>query len=280
VWYKTVGVGRKGIPVLTLHGGPGSPHDYLEPLEALSTDRPITFYDQLGCGNSDNLDDTSLWTIDRFVEELSAVRRFLRLSKVHILGSSWGTLLAVEYLLRKKPRGVISLVLSSPILSASRYASDVRSCISVLPGKARRIILEGLAASNFEKPEYRDAMMLFNKRHMCRLDPWPDCVNRTFQRIAESVYVYMWGPTMLTITGTLRGFELVDRLKEVKVPTLLTVGRHDYISPETARYYHSMLPDSEVHVFEGASHIHNVEREDEYVRVVGDFLVREERRME
>ncbi|MFA5301678.1 MAG: alpha/beta fold hydrolase [Bacteroidales bacterium] len=104
IWYKIVGAGKNGIPLLTVHGGPGAPHQYLNPLQALADQRPVIFYDQLGCGRSDRPTDPALWTVERFVEEL------------HILGQSWGSMLAVEYVLRKKPIGIRSLILSGPYL--------------------------------------------------------------------------------------------------------------------------------------------------------------------
>jgi proline iminopeptidase len=99
VWYRIVGGGAAGTPLLVLHGGPGAPHDYLENLIALADERPVVFYDQLGCGRSERPDDPSLWRVERFVAELAAVLQTLGLSRVNLLGQSWGTMLAVEYLL-------------------------------------------------------------------------------------------------------------------------------------------------------------------------------------
>src|SRR5262249_10200477 len=107
VWYRIVGADKPGVPLLILHGGPGIPHDYLEPLDALANERPVVFYDQLGCGNSDRPKDKSLWTIEQFVDELAKVRAALKLDRVHILGHSWGTILAVEYMLKQKRDGVV-----------------------------------------------------------------------------------------------------------------------------------------------------------------------------
>src|SRR5690348_230327 len=115
VWYKVVNPGN-GIPLLTLHGGPGSPHDYLEPLEKLANERPIIFYDQLGCGKSERPENESLWQRSRFVEELGEIRKALKLEQVHLFGHSWGTMLAIDYALTK-PDGLISLILASPALS-------------------------------------------------------------------------------------------------------------------------------------------------------------------
>lgn len=115
VWCRIAGIGDR-IPLLALHGGPGIPHDYLEPLVEVADERPVVFYDQLGCGRSDRPDDPSLWQIGRFVAEVSQVREALGLARVQILGHSWGTILAADYALHQ-PLGLVSLVLASPALS-------------------------------------------------------------------------------------------------------------------------------------------------------------------
>ncbi len=113
VWYRMVRKGRKGSPLIVLHGGPGAGHDYLVPLEQLGDERPVILYDQLGSGNSDRPSDERLWNIERFCDEIDDVRKALGLDTVHLLGQSWGTLLAVEYASRPETKGVLSLVLRS-----------------------------------------------------------------------------------------------------------------------------------------------------------------------
>jgi len=149
VWYRIVGADKKGIPLLTLHGGPGAPHDYFEPLEALAGDRPVIFYDQLGCKNSDRPSDVNLWTVARFVEELEQMRDSLSLGKIHLLGRSWGTMLAAEYMLRKKPKGVISLILSGPYLSSPKWVADQQVWISQLPQNIQDTIRKYEENNNF-----------------------------------------------------------------------------------------------------------------------------------
>ena len=112
------------------------------------------------------------------------------------------------------------------------------------------------------------------------MDVWPDCLNRGFQKLAQNVYAYMGGPSEFTFIGTLKDFERTDVLKGIDVPVLFTAGQYDEASPRTTRYYHSLLPGSEIHVFKGASHCHHVEKREEYMRVVGDFLARADRRNE
>jgi proline iminopeptidase len=277
IWYKIVGANRKNIPLLVLHGGPGAPHDYLEPLEALSDERPVIFYDQLGCGNSDRPRGLSLWTIERFVNELEQVRTYLGPDKMHLLGQSWGTMLAVEYMLAKKPKDVVSLILSGPCLSLSRFTSDQKAYLLELPETLQRIINEGEASGCFGSREYQDAMMTYYGIHMCRLDPSPDCMNRTMEKMGYEVYEQMWGPSEFTITGTLKGYERADRLKEISVPTLFTCGRYDEATPSTTAYYHSLLPGSEIAIFEDASHQHHLEKAEEYLKVVRNFIDKTEK---
>ncbi|MBI4862954.1 MAG: proline iminopeptidase-family hydrolase [Candidatus Riflebacteria bacterium] len=278
VWYRIVGAGQKAVPLLVLHGGPGVPHDYLEPLEALADARPVVFYDQLGCGNSDKPADRSLWTIERFVEELVQVRKALGLSRVHILGQSWGSMLAIDYMLTRKPEGVVSLVLSGPCLSTSRWVADTRALVARLPARIRMVIEAAEASGRFDSKEYRQAVDEFFRRHVCRLDPWPDCMNRSARRVGGPVYEHMWGPSEFTVTGTLRGYERVERLEEITTPALFTCGRHDEATPEASALYRDRLPGAQLVVFDGASHEHHLERTALYLHVVGGFLRRTEAR--
>lgn len=276
IWYKVAGIDKKGVPLLILHGGPGAPHDYLEPMEALSDERPVIFYDQLGCGNSDNPNDPSLWTLNHYVEELSQLREALGLDQVHILGQSWGTMLAVDYILAKGSNGVVSMVLSGPCLSADRFVSDQREYLHQLPEDVQRTILECEASGNFSSESYQKAMMAYYRLHVCRLEPWPECLNRTFEKLGHGIYEHMWGPSEFTMNGALGDYNRSDRLKEITIPVLFTCGRYDEATPAATAYYSSMLPGSEMVVFENASHEHHLEKTEEYLAVVREFLRRAE----
>lgn len=272
IWYRIVGAEKTGIPLLTLHGGPGAPHDYLEPMEALADERPVIFYDQLGCGFSDRPSDTNLWTVERFVDELSMLRAALKLEKVHIMGQSWGTMLAVEYLIRKNPENVKSLVLSGPYLSTALWVADQRNWISQLPESVQDTIAKYEASGDFSSPSYQDAMMHFYSKHLCRIDPWPDCLNRAMEKMGFEVYEYMWGPSEFSMTGTLRNADLTDQLQHIQVPVLFTCGEFDEATPETTQYFTSKIEKAEMHVLIGASHSHQVEKPDEYIQVLREFL--------
>lgn len=278
VWYRIVGADRPRVPLLVLHGGPGVPHDYLQPLEALADERPVVFYDQLGCGHSDRPTDESLWTVEHYVDDLAKVRTALKLGRVHILGHSWGTILAVEYMLRRHPDGVISLTLAGPALSMERWVADQRVWLLELPEQTQAAIHEAESTGNFESPEYESAIGAFYAEHLCRLNPWPDYVQRALspEKMGEQVYLHMCGPSEFTITGTLRSYERVDRLKEIAPPTLFICGRYDEATPAATEYYHRNMPGSEFAVIENASHFAFAEQPGRFNHVVGDFLRRAE----
>jgi proline-specific peptidase len=275
VWYRIAGSGD-GLPLLALHGGPGMPSDYLSPLEALGDERPVVRYDQLGCGESDQPDDIRLWQLGRFVDELRTVRTALGLDRFHLLGHSWGSMLGVEYALTR-PEGLVSLILAGPCLSVRRWLEDVERYRAALPESTQRTLDVHEAAGTIDSPEYVAATMVFYKRHFCRLDPWPDNLQRTWDRIGFPVYVSMWGPTEFTQTGNLRDFERVDRLHEIHVPTLFTCGRYDEASPEATAMYAREIPGSEVVVFENSSHTPHIEEETAYIETVRSFLRRTEK---
>src|SRR5262245_31775788 len=191
VWYRITGADRPGIPVLCLHGGLGMPHDYLEPLEDLASGRPVIFYDQLGCGRSDRPADDSLWTTDRFVEELAVVRTALGLERVHLFGNSWGGWLALQYTLDRRP-ALASLILSSSPPSVSRWIADCAELRAELGKPVRDVLDRHEAGGYFSCPEYQWAIMLFYRRHVWRGDPWPTCVERTFAGLGACLCADRW----------------------------------------------------------------------------------------
>lgn len=276
VWYRIIGADKKGIPLILVHGGPGAPHDYFEPLEALSDERPVILYDQLGCGNSDKPVDSTLWTIERFTDELAKVRQELSLTHVHILGNSWGCMLTIDYMLRKNPTGVRSIIFSGPCISVSRWIEDQNAYVLQLPDSLQTAIRIAEETGNFTSPEYLAAMDVFYKQHVCRVLPWPDCVNRSFEKMGVEVYKYMWGPSEFTCTGTLRNYERADSLSKLNLPVLFTCGEFDEATPATTAYYQSMLPGSELLVFQGASHLHHIEKTAEFLQAVRSFMSRTE----
>lgn len=271
VWYQIHNKQSTETPVIILHGGPGSSHYSLQGLRILAEDRPIIFYDQLGCGKSDRPDDDSLWHIDRFVEELGQIRKALELHQVHILGHSWGTTLAAAYLLTK-PEGVESVIFSSPCLSAPLWAEDQARNRKLLPEDVQATLTDCEEQGRTDSEEYKRATEDFNKRFVCRLDPMPAFLKEGSKFKSPHVYNIMWGPSEFHVTGNLRSFDCTGRLNEIDIPALYTCGRYDEATPKSTEYFSTLTPNSKFHVFERSAHMPYLEEMEEYVRVVRGFL--------
>lgn len=274
VWYQVIGEGD-AIPLLALHGGPGVPHDYLETLEDLADERPLIFYDQLGCGRSDRPEDASLWQMDRFVKELGQIRQALGLTQVHLLGQSWGTMLAVDYALLQ-PMGLASLILAGPALSAPRVVEEMSYLVAELPAEVQANLREYEEAGTADSPEYQQALDVFNRRHLCRMQPWPDPLLRVGAGFGAAVFQTMWGPSDLICNGNLKDYDRTGRLAEITVPTLFTCGRYDECTPAATAWYHELMPGSEMVVFEHSAHLPHLEEQELYMQTLRDFLYRVE----
>ena len=272
VWYRIVGSGP-GTPLVLLHGGPGAPSYYLNPLAALGDDRPVIFYDQLGAGRSDHTSDSTLWTIPHFVAELDSLRSALGLTEVHILGHSWGSMLAAQYYFAH-PAGVKSLIMASPALSTADWIADADSLLLTLPDSIQAAIQRHEAAGTFEDPEYQAAVMAFYQLYLARRQPWGPDMDSTFAGFNEELYGYMWGPSEFTATGTLRDFDVTDSLPLIAVPTLFMTGEYDEARPSTVETHAALVPGAEVAIIPGAAHVTMHDNPEESVGVVRDFLRR------
>jgi proline-specific peptidase len=277
-WYEVVGelpATSGKMPLLVLHGGPGIPHDYLEDLSRLANDgRAVVFYDQIGCGKSDHPDDPALWVIDTFVEEAAAVRDALDLDQVHLFGHSWGGWLALEYALGR-PSGLASLVLASTCASLPAFAAETRRLKESLPADVQEVIDRHEAEGTTDDPAYQEATMAYYTQWVCRLEPWPDHVMRSFMNLNEEIYGTMQGPEW-NVTGNLKDWDVTARLGELDLPALVTSGRYDEMTPAVVQPLVEGIRGAEHVVFEESAHLTIAEEPDRYREVVESFLSRVE----
>lgn len=277
VWYRSVGGGGKDehVPLMILHGGPGAPHDYLENLQELATDRQrVIFYDQLGCGRSDKPDEPERWRIPRFVAEVDMVRGALGLERVHILGQSWGGMLAIEYALAQ-PKGLASLILANTTSSIPLWVAEANRLRADLPPDMQETLTRHEEAGTTDNQEYQDAMLVFYDRHVIRVKPMPDYVQRGFAGIGE-VYNIMNGPSEFHVIGVIKDWDRTDRLGEIRVPTLIISGRYDESTPAINDVLHRGIPGCEWVLLENSSHLAHVEEPELYMQIVREFLDRVE----
>ena len=270
VWYKVSGNGE-GLPLLALHGGPGSTSCTYSLLDPLGDQRSIIRYDQLGSGRSGRPDDLSLWKVERFVEELDVIRKKLKLENFHLLGHSWGAALAGAYLLEKGTTGVASVIFSSPLLSTPLWIEDANYLRSQLPQGIQDALNFHEMANTTDSDEYRDATRVFYDRHLTRGEAKEkaECDGAPWNQV---IYEYMWGPTEFHATGNLVDFDLSHRLHTIDIPVLFLTGEFDEARPETISKFHKMIPGSEFIVIGGVAHASLSRAPDNYRRILEDFL--------
>ncbi len=240
VWTKRYGNNPR-IKVLLLHGGPAATHEYMECFQSFFPQEGFEFYeyDQLGSYYSDQPKDSSLWTTDRFVEEVEQVRQALELSKDNffLLGNSWGGILAMSYALKYQEnlKGLIicNMMASSP--DYDKYAEEVLA--KQMDAKVLDTIRMLEAKGDFQNPKYMELLQPnFYQKHLCRLAEWPDPVNRSFKHINSEIYVMMQGPSEFGVSGRLEKWDVKDRLKEINVPTLTVGAKYDTMDPEHMKW--------------------------------------------
>jgi proline-specific peptidase len=282
-WYRVAGDGEDNgkLPLLTLHGGPGACSDYLEPFESLADGgRRVIRYDQLGCGESGirRPHDPEMWTVELFVEEVDAVRDALGLERVHILGQSWGGMLAMEYALTQ-PEGVAGLIIESSPASMPLWVSEANRLRADLPPDVQATLLEHEANGTTDSPEYEAAMDVFYDRHVCRVQPAPPPFQRTLDCMAANpeVYHYMNGPSEFHVIGTLKDWDITGRLGEIRLPTLVLSGRYDEATPMIAQAVADGIPGARWELLENSSHVCHLEEPERTMQLVGDFLAEVER---
>jgi proline iminopeptidase len=274
VWYKIVGEGNQ-TPIILLHGGPGVPSYYLNPLAGLGKDRPVIFYDQLGCGRSQQEMDTALMTVESFVDQLEDLRVALGVEDFYLYGSSWGTMLGMDYYL-KYPQKVKAIIFSSPCLSTKRWTADADTLIQTLPDSIQLAIRTNSKNGTYDSPDYIEASGVYAKNFVVRT-PTPD-VDSSFARANFTVYNYMWGPSEFTALGTLKDYDRTDRLGEIKVPTLFIAGEFDEARPTTVKFYQSLVPESSFELTKNAGHITMQENPQQDITTIRNFLIGVEQR--
>ena len=270
VWFKRVG-GGAGLPMLVVHGGPGLPHGYLRSLERLADEREVVYWDQLGCGKSDRPSDRELWTMQRSVAEMRAVVQALGLNRFHIFGNSWGGMLAQQYAL-DVPSGAASLTISNSIASIPQFAEMVARLKSELDPATQSAIERHEAAGTTYTAEYQAAIRTWNETYLCRLRPWPPELLAAFTEMGTDIFETMFGPSDFRIVGTIRDWDVFDRLAEIRLPTLILAGRFDECVPEHMWDMHQRIAGSRFELFESTAHMPFIEEPGKFDRVMRAFL--------
>ena len=271
IYYRSQGNPTRGT-VLGLHGGPGGCYDYLTPLFDLARQgNRVVLYDQSGGGKSARPKDNSLYTIERYVEEVEGVRKALKLGKVHLYGHSWGGMLAQAYAL-KYQSNLTSLVLSGTTSSVPALAEESAKVFQTLPVGIRDKVTKYESAGDFENPEYLKAVDAFNHRFQALVDPWPETLKYAFETFSLPVANTMFGPYVVAITGNMRYWDVTGRLGELRVRCLIICGDGDFLTPRLHKTLHEKISGSKLVIMKGVSHGSMWDARDTYVGHLADFL--------
>jgi len=256
-----------------LNGGPGLPCDYLRDSHSVMAERGyrVVIHDQLGNGRSDKPKDKSLWTIERYVEEVETVRQALKLGRVHLLGQSWGTWLGFEYLLTH-PQGAKTFVCANGTAEIQLHLQDLARLRSALGAETVAMMARHEADGTTDHPEYQGAIEILNYRHVCRLDRWPAPLQRSMGGINMDIYGTMWGPNEFTCTGNLLKWDRLADLPRIEQPCLVLCGMHDELTPDSAARIHRRLKRSQLMVFKNSSHMPFFEEPESYFSILGSVL--------
>jgi proline iminopeptidase len=280
VFYRVFGAGSETI--LGLHGGPGGSQRSLTRLAELGDEFRIVLFDQLGGGLSDRPSDPELWTVTRFIEEVEAVRTGLGLGAVHVLGRSWGGMLALEHALAH-PDAVRSLILSNTGASTAEILAGMDALRREVGKDAYATLVRAEAIGRYGDDAYVDVLAELLARHNRRVVPFDIAAGKDV--VKEHVLPHlldkgpafgvMWGANEFVCTGTLRSWTVLDRLGEIRMPTLILCGLYDEVTVDVHRSLAGRIPDNEFVIFGNSSHTPLFEREAEvYLAVVRDFVRR------
>tara|TARA_R110000868_G_scaffold56736_4_gene175525 strand:- start:199 stop:1149 length:951 start_codon:yes stop_codon:yes gene_type:complete len=273
IWYEVFGSGNK-TPILLLHGGPGYPSYYLNPLKSLANDRSVILFDQLGCGRSDILIDTTLMTIDAHVAQTRKLIEHLKIENVIIYGHSWGTMLGTEYY-NKYPENVEAVILGSPSIDLNMWQNDTNKLVGQLPDSIR------VPLENHKNKSIPDATALnkaidyfYHEFYTRKLPLSKDIIKADSAWYAKEsrVYEYMFGIEEYSVDGTLNGYDGKEILKKINVPVLYITGEYDTATPSTVKKYQEITPNSRLEIIEDAGHQTLNDNEEIELKILESFL--------
>jgi proline-specific peptidase len=270
-------------PLICLHGGPGVPSHYLQPLGLLHQQFqiPVVTYDQIGCARSTHLPDkkgdTSFWTIELFIDELNNLLNALGIKRYNIFGHSWGGIIATEFALTQPP-GLHKLILASAPARIQTRVEVSKRHRAEIPGNVAAIMerceLKGTKSSD----EYRAAYMEYSKRHLCILDPFPECLVEAMTESAKDDTVSTTMHGGLVVTGSLKDYDAVPRLHEITLKTapggvLIINGQYDGAADEVVRPQFTKIEARVKWIkFLNSSHMPFLEEPQRFMEEIGSFL--------
>jgi len=275
LFYRSFGEpGSKGT-ILCVHGGPGSGQERMTRMANLTEEGlRVIMYDQLGAGKSEKPSNERLYTVERYVDEIEAMRQGLNLGKIHLFGVSFGGFLNVGYGI-KYPKNLVSLIIQSGTSSSPVAIAELKRLRNEAPKWVPDTMNRYEEIKDFFNPEYLKAVDYLYRQHICRLDPLPPDIHFPAEtRLSDLNYVYrlMWGLHEFYPTGNATNWDVTDNLGSIDCPAMISCGRYDAITPKNSELLHSRIRGSKLHVFESSSHMPIRECPQEFFQVIREFL--------
>lgn len=273
-------IDRVKLPVVVLHGGPGIGHNYLLPLEQWAREgRTVIHYDQVGCGNSTHLQnaDPGFWTPNLFTREFHNLVESLGLDRYHVVGQSWGGMLGAEIAITR-PAGLVSLSICNSPSSMDLWVNEANRLRRMLPDDMDDLMKKYEASGDTTNPNYLECVDEFYRRHVCQVEPAPECLAESNAQMEDDPTVYhtMNGPNEFHVIGTLKNWSVIDRLESISVPCLVLAGEYDEATPATWKPFADRIPDVHSIIMPQASHCAHLEQESSFLAHVGEFMSEKE----
>ncbi|KAI1320136.1 proline iminopeptidase [Xylariaceae sp. FL0255] len=279
-WYKVIGK-LESPPLIVLHGGPGTAHEYMTPLQEIyqRCNIPVIFYDQIGCGRSTRFPEerpgSSFWTFDLFLKELANLIDHFNLHQLgfYIIGQSWGGMLGAAYACTR-PKGLRKMILASAPASIPEFAKGSRELLAEMPADIRQVIEECEHDKDFDSPKYHAACSEFYGRYFCRLSPMPELLQTGFKHLGEdcSAYQTLQGPSEFTIIGTFKNWEGWREAHQVEADVLILNGRYDEVRDAAIEPWFWALPRVRWVTFEKSAHMPHIEEPERFMDLCASFL--------
>ncbi|KAJ3859412.1 Alpha/Beta hydrolase protein [Lentinula novae-zelandiae] len=268
-WYKIYGdLKSECTPLVVVHGGPGMTHHYI----------PVIFYDQIGNGASSLAlqEADTFWTPKLFMDELNNLVEKLGISgNFNLLGHSWGGMLVGNYAAERVPKGLKRIIIANAPSAIDLYERGTRKLLNQFPDNFADMLQKHELEGTMDSSEFQEGMMKFNQKHICTVDPWPQNLIQSFNAVQQNPHVYstMWGHTDWNITGTLRGWSVVDILPCIKAKTLLISAPFDEVQDIAVQPWFSRVSQVKWVEMQNSTHLPQFEEPERYFDIVSKFLL-------
>ncbi len=270
-YYIIVNPEGKKTPLLILHDGPGSSHNHFRMLDpiAINDDRPIIMYDQLGCGKSELIGHPELFNEEVWLDELENLVKQLNLKEFHLLGHSWGGLLALHYKFKRQAKNIKSLILSCAVYNVKLWGEEQHRQAKMLPEEMQAAIIEAEKTNDYSSKEYKTAFKEFLSRHFSPkiTEEYPACL-REKRNFGMEAYTVAWGANEFNPNGNQKEVDYTEKLKEITEPSLIVSGQMDLCTPYMAKIMYDEIPNSEWKLFRNGRHVPYIENTEEYNQIL------------